>query len=251
MAPCASVASSETARRVDHLWTASRTVEAASNGWCWYDICAAAEDRFAVSTGEETVAMWSAKTGVLLDGACFYRVDRIEVAPQPPQTRVRLRELLLARDARSRGRRYRPRARRTARGMRVLREVGGCPTSAPRLALSSWAGTVFVRQFTTRGDRLRCRPIPKARLIPSGTTKPLHGLGATSRWPPRRRSAFSRRTRPPGPPSRTLARRSPLLWRALVKRSGSAERKPPEKTALAPCHVVPELPARNVLVGGA
>ena len=76
-----SVASSETARRVDHLWTASRTVEAASNGWCWYDICAAAEDRFAVSTGEETVAMWSAKTGVLLDGACFYRVDRIEVAP--------------------------------------------------------------------------------------------------------------------------------------------------------------------------
>ena len=130
------------------------------------------------------------------------------------------------------------------------------PTSPSTLPValsthSSWAGTAFFRQFTTRGDRLRCRPIPKARLIPSGTTKPLHGLGATSRWPPRRRSAFSRRTRPPGPPSRTLARRSPLLWRALVKRSGSAERKPPEKTALAPCHVVPELPARNVLVGGA
>lgn len=25
--------------------------------------------------------MWSAKVRVLLDGACFYRVDRIEVAP--------------------------------------------------------------------------------------------------------------------------------------------------------------------------
>lgn len=76
------VASSEIARRVDNQWTPTRAVDAASNGWSWYAICAAAEDRFAVSTTDEIVAMWSGKANVLLGGESFYRVDRIEVAPR-------------------------------------------------------------------------------------------------------------------------------------------------------------------------
>jgi GNAT superfamily N-acetyltransferase len=76
-------ASNAYARDADRTWPSQRRSDDTNRHWCWFDICKAATEKFAVvghSTG--LLALWTGhERRRRIEGRLHYRLERLEVAP--------------------------------------------------------------------------------------------------------------------------------------------------------------------------